>query len=449
MKIILKRLRCIPWIRVLFLLWTVSFSPLQAEEKDHSSKSSTQGSQPARALVNSKTSEACWHAQLMQIHSDMINARESVSTYQPKRDGKEFIHNISASAEMRVGSRMEVFETQKACDIIIAFRGTYQHTLETDFTQNVNLIPSEKGADYHPGFVKIANSYKKNIEQVLREARKKCGKEEIKVTLTGHSMGGSVAYAVANILENINLGSPELVLFGAPRVLTRPSKRVERVKAVHYFIDQDPVVVSVPGIGFKELTNEMYRFEKIPVTQEVSIPGQGLIQNHLPSNYKEKMNRWCEGLEKPMATSKITHTLLDAGSDAATRAGRAIIDAVGDRVLPGISSTGEKLPGLTETVGIIRNYSDNSKPATGAYWNSGDGKSFAVNLACSKRPIIGSKTEAGRNYFCNKTKGFNSIAQEACFNRCQSTVLIQPPTACTQGCYDHMHQFCIGNSSCF
>ena len=446
MQINLKRQRYTLWIRVLFLLWTVSFSPLQAEEKDHSPKESIP---PSRVLINNKTSEACWHAQLMQIHSGMINDPASILTYTLEKDGKEFIHNskIYASGQMMKGSRMEVFETQKACDIIISFRGTYQHTGATDFIQDFNFIPTKEGPDYHPGFIDIANSYKSNIKKVLADARQKCGKDEIKVTLTGHSMGGSVAYAVANILENVNLGSPELVLFGAPRVVTRSSERVERVKGVHYFIDQDPVVVSVPGTVFKDLTNKMYRFKKIPITQEVAITGHELIQNHLPTNYVKKMNRWCEGLEKPIATSKITHTLLDAGGDAAKRVSRAIIDAGGGLVLPDISAKGEKLPRLTEGVDIFLNNPDNSKPALGAPKNSGDGKFFAVNLACSKGTVFKSKTKAGRNYFCNGTHGFNSVAQRACLNPCRSEVDSQQK-ACLQGCYDHMHQFCIGNWSC-
>jgi hypothetical protein len=393
--------------------------------------------------------DACWHAQLMQLNSDTVNSPETVPNLVLERAGKTFKYNNKpyASTEMSKGSRMDVFQTSDACDLVIAFRGTYnsKDSLIVDLMQDFYFASPTERLDYHPGFVDVANSYKRNIKQVLAEARTKCGREDLNITVTGQSLGGAVAYVVANIFKDVNLGNPELVLFGSPRVVRQSSKHVDRVKAVHYYLDKDPVVLAPPGIMFRELTDNLYRFSKVPITQEVSITGQELIQNHLPSRYADKMSRWCEGKESPVAVKKITHTLRETGFDVSSRVARAAVDAGGKALLPEKNEAGGSLPRISETVETLVNQKDNSKPNP-KYFNRGDGKSLAMKLACTVTHLMGSKTGAGRGYYCNKTLGLNKKAKTACKKSCESEK--SGPGTCFQGCLDQFHQFCIGNWSC-
>jgi len=390
---------------------------------------------------------ACWHAQLMQLNSDTVNSPEEVPNLVLEKDGKTFKHNSKphASTEMSKGSRMDVFQTSDACDLVIAFRGTYNKTLTTDLLQDLYFVSSKGAGEFHPGFLDVAESYKRNIKQVLAEARTRCGSEDIRVTVTGQSLGGAIAYVVANVFTDVNLGTPDLVLFGSPRVVRNWSKRKDKVKAVHYYLDKDPIVLVPPSIMFRELTDNLYRFSKVPITEEVSVTGHELIQNHLPSRYAVKMNRWCEGKESPTPVRKITHTRRSTGFDVTQRVVRAVVDAGGKAALPETNEVGGKLPRISETVEALVNQKDNSK-LNPKYFNSGDGKSLAMKLACTVTHLMGSKTGAGRGYYCNKTIGLNKKAKTACKKSCESEK--SGPGTCFQGCLDQFHQFCIGNWSC-
>ena len=393
-----------------------------------------------QTLCSDTTSQACWHAELMKIHYNMISNPEENKNVPPEKDGKAFTHKRNSDMEGD-GSRMEVFETKGSCEMIIAFRGTKN---ENDVIQDADFIP-DQGTQYHAGFVKSANSYKPLIEKALADAKKICGKE-VKVTLTGHSLGGAVAYAVANILKDVkNLGSPELVLFGTPRVKTILNRTADKVRAVHYFIDNDPAVVFPSKPPFKDLTDNMFKFNDMPIGAEVAIPGQELFQNHLPRHYVNKMLDFCKG-ENPPEAKKPTHTAVGWLKDAGDRVARSVKDAVKKQVVEGAVRAIKEVDAIGDDARTLIKNQDNSKPTPGNFFIYNDGVGFATKLACGKFAFYYSKTEAGQNYFCNGS-GYNTNAETGCGNSCKGGDSA-PGKACLQGCYDRMTQFCIGNWKC-
>jgi len=438
-------------IKIKTILFVISFLlqglALHSYAESHEEASSLTLAELKRFEDNGKTTTACWHYQLMQIHNYMINNPEAVATYEIFRDKKKYRNNtkIAPLSEMLKGSRLEVFETESACDLILAFRGTFQNALTVDLLQDLSFVPTQSDPDFHAGFLDVARSYRLLIKKVISDAQKKCGSRDLGITITGHSLGGSVAYTVANILDKLELGKPELVLFGAPRVVRQPSQHVDKVKAVHYYIDRDPVVLIPPAIAFRELTDEMYRFDRVSVLEPVSVVGHQLFQNHLPSEYINKMARWCEGKEKPKKQSVFTHTLRDSGFDASQRVLRSGVDAAGERLLPKTNEKGGTLPPVSESILTYFTAPDNSK-GNPDLRNKGDGESFANQLACGVTHLWGSKTKAGRKYYCIKTLKINENARKACIDSCGTKNT--RPGGCVRGCYDRIHQFCIGNWAC-
>ena len=85
-------------------------------------------------------------------------------------------------------------------------------------------------------------------------------------------------------------------------------------------------------------------------------------------------------------------------------------------------------------------------------WNSGDGKAFAHNEACNftsfsvRGKHAASRARQGRARYCNRNEGFNSNAQNFCFEACQSKP--SGPGTCVQGCYDEFHGFCVNEWTC-
>ncbi len=367
----------------------------------------------------------------------MISNPEENKNVPPEKDGKAFTHKRNSDMEGD-GSRMEVFETKGSCEMIIAFRGTKN---ENDVIQDADFIP-DQGTQYHAGFVKSANSYKPLIEKALADAKKICGKE-VKVTLTGHSLGGAVAYAVANILKDVkNLGSPELVLFGTPRVKTILNRTADKVRAVHYFIDNDPAVVFPSKPPFKDLTDNMFKFEQMPIGEKVGQPGQEVFQNHLPVHYVNKMLDFCEGKNSPTPQTEPNYTAVGLAADAAKRVALTVLDKAVD-LLPGTSANGERLPGGRETVEAFKNWQDNSNANPGDRHNKADGVKFAKEIACGVWSVFISKTTNGRKTFCVGTNGVNLTAEERCRDKCSN-----PGLECLKGCHEQMRLFCIGNWSC-
>ncbi len=394
-----------------------------------------------------KTSRECWHSQLMKISEVMVNDPESLPETQIEKDGKVFTYNAKthASVEMMKGSRMEVFQTEDRCDLIIAFRGTYKKSFTTDLLQDLNFIPTKGKFDYHPGFVDVAESYRINIKKVIAESKKACGTQKLNITLTGHSLGGAVAYSVANILDGLDLGEPELVLFGTPRVVTHTSSRKDRVKAVHYYLDKDPIVLTPPAMLFRELTDDVYQFSKVPLSQKVNVMGHELIHNHLPSRYLVKMDLWCEGKEAPIRVKRFGHSLADSGYDASARVLRSTVRGMGQGVFPSKNKNGGNLPTIGQSFETVFSNSPWKKNRS-VLLNSADGKIFARKLACSVTHFTGTKTRAGRAYYCNGSSGNNLSAEKACEKSCK--IATGSSQLCLSGCIDEFQEFCKENWAC-
>lgn len=431
------------------LVLTMFFLPQKffAGSLDHDQWSALTTAQIKQREQSGKTSIACWHYQLMQIHDHMINSPNVVSSYVLDKDGKRFrnLSKLGNYAEMLKGSRLEVYETDSACDLVLAFRGTYQGALDVDLPQDINFIPSKDSPNYHPGFFDAAKSYRTLIKKTIADSQKKCGSKELNITVTGHSLGGAIAYIVANVFKDLELGHPELVLFGSPRVVMNSSAHTDKVKAVHYYLDRDPVVLTPPKIMFKELTDNLYRFDRVSVLEDVSVTGHQLFQNHLPSVYVKKLARWCEEKEKPKKVRAFTHTLKESGIDASQRVVRTGVDAAGNKLLPSTNEKGGTLPPVSEAIITYLNAPDNSK-GNPEIRNTGDGQSFANQLACGVSYLWGSRTKAGRKYYCVKTIEINEKAKKACVEKCGTTNM--KPGGCVRGCFDHLHKFCIGNWAC-
>lgn len=428
-----------------FILFFSVSSP--GEISNHDSWTALTNEQLKRFEQDGKTSIACWHYQLMQIHDHMINSPSSVEGYVLEKDNKKLknYNRLGNYAEMLRGSRLEVFETESSCKLVLAFRGTYQGALDVDLLQDINFIPSKKNTDYHPGFYDAAKSYRVLIKKTIADAQKRCGSKELDITVTGHSLGGAIAYIVTNVFKDLDLGKPELVLFGSPRAVMNSSKHTDKVKAVHYYLDRDPVVLTPPKILFRELTDNLYRFERVSVLEEVSVTGHQLFQNHLPSVYIKKMARWCEEKEKPKKAVVFTHTLKDSGFDASQRVVRSGVDAAGNAFLPSTNEKGGTLPPVSESILTVLSAPDVSK-GNPDLRNAGDGESFAKALACEVSHLFGTKTKAGRKYYCLKTIDINEKAKNACIKKCGIKNL--KPGGCVLGCFDQMKRFCIGNWAC-
>lgn len=433
---------------ILFLigfLW--SFADSYGEQEYHIPFAGSDEPTPLHSSQPAKTSVPCWHSELMRLSEVLINDPDSVPNLVLNRDDKKFYHNPKshASVEMMKGSRMEVFETKDSCELILAFRGTYQGALTVDLLQDLNFVPTKEQFDYHPGFYDVAKSYRINIKRVLDESKRRCGQQQLKVTVTGHSLGGAVAFSVVNLMRDLDLGRSELVLFGTPRVVTRYSDLKERVKPVHYYLDRDPVVIIPPGLIFRELTDNLYQFEKIPFDHKPSMTAHYLFQNHLPSSYRIKMEKWCEGKESPIKVTQFSHTLKGSGIDASARLLRTGVDAAGNVILPSKDKNGGNLPSLSQTFDSIFLNSPWAKSKSLSL-NQTDGKQAAGIMVCSVTHILGSKTKAGRSYYCNGEAGPNRSSEKGCRSKCVLEKGISKQ--CFMGCLEHIRGFCTKEWAC-
>jgi len=403
------------------------------------------GSSDLRNDLGAKpVSTACWHAEMMRVHDHLLSNTGALKDDRLVTGIADLSYVGEGNA---LSSKMVAYGTTDRCHLVIAFRGTDTSNFDNltrDMSANVNAL-IENG--YHKGFTKSASYYAGQVSDLLKVQRELCKDEKSrKISITGHSLGGAVSYAIANVAMRSDLpeNGVELVLFGSPRVAASAAP-AESFPAVHYIVHNDWITNLPPNPPFRDLTVTNFEFESASIVEPSAVSGQFLIQNHVPAYYRKKMELFCKSQSNPKSIAGVSHSFSSATVDSLLRTGRAGLDAAVS-ILPDTNSVGGKLPTGGETVSILVN-TPNSSKGDPEVWNRGDGENFAGAEACNFTKIIGftSKTTEGRNYYCNDERtGFNNDVISFCDSKCQSG----KSGRCVSGCQDAFHDFCTGLWSC-
>ncbi len=471
-------MRQIYFYSVLWSLWIVTVGGAAEPNKDH------QPNQVQNRPIEEPRTQLCWHRDLARLHDNLIKpgGENDIKNDTLKHEKKEYAFKESYQPA-NSPSRLVVYKS-KDCDLVFAFKGTDISKVE-DIIHDVNFLP-KKGGVYHDGFKQAAEIY---AEYVLNEIKKlpiECVAP--KITFTGHSLGGAIAYLMANANLNQELRKklesfrprPELVLFGTPRVAIQNSGKtglinniinpngiqtppIDNSKAIHYYIENDPVPVMALNPPFQDLTDINFGLETIPVDEKVFQAGTQVAQNHLPFNYLKRMEEACNkniGLSK---TTEFNYSPLKAANDTLSRYSRAGLDkvienvqAAADKIKEGAEIAQEAAKGAAKVVvakakegaettqqgikGVLVGTDHAGNPNA---WGLKDGESFAVIEACNVSSFFYSKTRNGRDRYCDGTQGYNQKAIDYCENKCGTE-----QKNCSLGCRHHFSMFCIGNRAC-
>jgi triacylglycerol lipase len=134
--------------------------------------------------------------------------------------------------------------------IVVACRGT-EPTQFADVLADLKTIPvrHDRNGMVHSGFWEEANKVYPGILEAVKAGRK----NNEKVYVCGHSLGGAMAVLVAEMLCHDKIPVEELRTFGQPRVGTRKFRRhLEgcKIGSYHRYVNNNDIVPRVPPALF-------------------------------------------------------------------------------------------------------------------------------------------------------------------------------------------------------
>ena len=162
---------------------------------------------------------------------------------------------------------------------VVAFRGSEARLRDgdsdpgyifADWLANFNFLPEEwdQGGNVHRGFKAALLEVWTDLEDYISSLQK----NNLKIWITGHSLGAALATLAADRYGNVQ----GLYTFGSPRVGDRDFKRDFKVKA-HRIVNNSDIVTKVPPSGMFRHVGEL-KF----------IDSDGVIHDHTGCGEEEK-----------------------------------------------------------------------------------------------------------------------------------------------------------------